>query len=383
MRSPSRRLAFALAILVLFPLALPALAAETSGADVGLVPADRVVDDDLYAGAISVVILGTVDGDLIAAAAERVVIEGEVTGSVTALAPEVVVRGRVGGDVRTASGTLAIDGDVGGDIVTSSWTVRLGPGSKVGGEVLFWSRRVTASGTIQGTFRGSASRIELGGVVHGNVEVSTGHLTAAGLTVDGDLSYRSGREAEGLAQAVIGGTVVRRAELPPNIRVRAMAVMGRLIAVVLVAIVAVTVVWCWPLTTERAARRVRSLKSVLVGFGVMLSPLLVLGLGWLALRFAPPAAGLPLLAVLAPLFLGLVAILGLTALISTVPTAAAVGTAFFRRRGIHGATLGGALVLGLCWLVPWVGWLVPLITIPVGIGAWLTAPGGQADLATG
>jgi len=109
----------------------------------------------------------------------------------------------------------------------------------------------------------------------------------------------------------------------------------------------------------------------------------VLGLGWLALRFAPPAAGLPLLAVLAPLFLGLVAILGLTALISTVPTAAAVGTALFRRRGIHGATLGGALVLGLCWLVPWVGWLVPSITIPVGIGAWLTAPGGQADLATG
>src|SRR5690606_39438680 len=77
------------------------------------------------------------------------------------------------------------------------------------------------------------------------------------------------------------------------------------------------------------------------------------------------------------------AILGLTALISTVPTAAAVGAALFRRRGIHGATLGGALVLGLCWLVPWLGWLVRWITIPVGRGAWRTAPGGQADLATG
>src|SRR5690606_29751262 len=108
MRSPSRRLAFALAILVLFPLALPALAAETSGADVALVPADPVLDDDLTAGAISVVIPESVDGATIAAAAGRVVIEGEVTGSVTALAPEVGVRGRVGGDVRVAAGTLVI-----------------------------------------------------------------------------------------------------------------------------------------------------------------------------------------------------------------------------------------------------------------------------------
>ncbi|HEX6945772.1 MAG TPA: polymer-forming cytoskeletal protein [Acidimicrobiia bacterium] len=378
MRSPSRRALLSLAVAAIWTLALPAIAAETSGVDVGLIPEGEVVDDDLYAAGVQVLVMGTVQGDLIAAAAERIVVEGEVMGSVTALAPEVVVRGRVGGAVRAAAGTLVVDGEVGGDVVTSSWTIRLTPRSHIGGEVLFWSRRLSAAGTIDETLRGSASRIELAGAIHENVNVSVGRLSITGqLTVDGDLSYRSDRDAD-LAGAVIGGTVVKRAELPPNIRVRAIAWISRLLAVIFVAIVAATVVWLWPTATSRAAQRVRSPKAAVVGFLVALSPALLIGLGWLLLRFAPAEAGVPLLAVLVPMFLALVSLLAVTALAAVVPTAAAVGRAVFRKWGIHGATLGGALLLGLVWLLPWVGWVVPVVAIPLGLGAWLT---DQADLA--
>ncbi len=373
MRSLSSRLLAALGLVVLLVVpASAAEAAETSGADVALVPAGEVVNDDLYAGALTVVVAGTVEGDLVAAAAERVVIDGEVKGSVTVLSPELIIRGAVGGSVRAAGGTVTVLGSVGKDIVASALRIELGPASSVGGEVLFWSRRVESRGTVLGNVRGSASRIDMAGSIGGRVDVTVGRLRVVGLlTVGGDLAYRSGSEIEGLEMAEVSGTVVQRSELPPNIRLRALGLLGRLLAIVFVAIAAVTVVWCWPDATERASRRVWSVRSWLLGTALFSIPLLVVGLGWLVLRFAPPAAGLPLVLVLLPVLLAILGALAVAALAAAVPVATAFGSALFRALGSYGATLGGALILGAAWMLPWVGWLVPALALPLGLGAWL------------
>jgi cytoskeletal protein CcmA (bactofilin family) len=374
MRSRSRRAAASLALsAVLSFLALPALAAETHSADVGLVPRGHVIHDDLYTAALTVIVSGTVEGDLIAAAADRVIIDGVVEGSVTALAPEVIVTGRVGGALRASGGSVTVVGEIAGDVVAATWTLTFGQEATVGGEVLYWGRRLSFAGTVSGDIRGSASRVELAGTVGRNVEVSAGRLAVTGpLRVEGDLGYRSRVEASGLDQADVAGVVVRRTELPPNIRVRAVRVMARMVAAVMIAIVAVTVVWCWPDATARAARRVRSPRSLLVGLLVALAPVFLIGLGWLVLRFAPRSAALPFMLVLAPLVVAVVALLGFAALVSFVPVSAALGSRLFRGLGPWGATLGGAIVLGLILLVPRVGWLVPLVVFPLGLGSWLT-----------
>lgn len=352
--------------------AAPAEAAETSGADVALVPPGEVVRDDLYAGALSVVISGTVEGDLVAAAAERVVIEGEVKGSVTVLTPELIVRGSVGGSVRSAGGTVTVLGSVGKDIVTSSLRIHLGPDSTVGGELLFWSRRVESLGTLEGSLRGSASRIDLSGSIGGRVDVTVGRLrVVAPVSVGGDLAYRSSHEIEGLDQAEVSGTVTQRAELPPNIRLRALGLLGRLLAIVFVAIAAVTVIWSWPEMTVRAADHVWSIRSWLLGAALFLSPVVVVGVGWLVLSLAPPAAGLPLVAVLLPVLLATLGAVAVAALAAAVPVASAFGSALFRALGPYGATLGGSLVLGAIWMLPWIGWMVPVVTLPLGLGGWL------------
>ena len=357
----------------------PAQAAETSGADVAIVPPGEVVRDDLYAGALSVVISGTVEGDLVAAAAERVVIDGEVKGSVTVLSPELIVRGSVGGSVRAAGGTITILGSVGKDIVTSSLRVHLGPASTVGGEMLFWSRRVESLGTLEGNLRGSASRIDLSGSIGGRVDVTVGRLRVVGpVSVGGDVAYRSRHEIEGLEQADISGTVTQRAELPPNIRIRALGLLGRLLAIVFVAIAAVTVIWSWPEMTARAAGHVGSIRSWLLGAALLVSPLLVVAVGWLVLRLAPPAAGLPLVVVLLPVFLATLGAVAVAALAAAVPVATAIGSALFRSLGAYGATLGGSLVLGAVWMLPWVGWLVPVVTLPLGLGGWFRSRGQPA-----
>jgi hypothetical protein len=352
----------------------PALAAETSNSEIVIVREDDVVDDDLYAGAISIRVIGLIDGDLIAFAAEQVVIDGRVTGSVTVISPRVVVNGVVDGSLRVVANDVVVNGSVGSDLVTAAVDVRFGPDSSVEGEVLAWVNEMTALGSIGRSLSGTQRMLDLAGSVEGSVDVSVTRLRVVGpLTVGGDLRYRSGRVAEGMDKATVSGTVVQRTSLPPNLRVRALGVFARFLAVLFLTIAAVTTVWGWPDRTARAADvvGVAPWKGWLIGAGIFLSPLLLAIAAGLVISRAPPAAGLPLLALVVPLFLALLGLLMVVSLAAGVPVAARLGRLVFKRMGIYGSTLAGSLILGLLWLLPAVGWLVPVVAMPLGLGSWI------------
>lgn len=197
--------------------AAPALAAETTTSEIVIVRPGDVVDDDLYAAAVRVLIEGEVNGDLVVLAAEEVVIMGTVTGSVIAVAPTVEVDGTVGGSLRSVASDLRVGGEVGGDVVAGGLDVALEPGSRGGGDVLVWASALTTSGVIEGDLGGSQRRLRLGGSVGGEVDISVDRLTIAdSVSVTGDLGYRSEREAEGIERAEVGGSVVHRTPLPPQ-----------------------------------------------------------------------------------------------------------------------------------------------------------------------
>jgi uncharacterized membrane protein len=59
------------------------------------------------------------------------------------------------------------------------------------------------------------------------------------------------------------------------------------------------------------------------------------------------------------------------ALVAGVPVVLAVGRALPRELGLFGAVLAGSVLAGVLWLIPIVGWIVPLLVLPVGVGAWL------------
>ncbi len=376
MRSSSRfGVAVALTAVMLSLASQPAQAAELASADFVIIRHGTVVDDDLYAVAITVRIDGEVKGDVIAFAADRVVIDGRVTGSVTAIAGSVEVNGVVEGSLRAAANRVAVEGTVMGDVIVTGWDVALSPRSEVGGEVVSWGNRLAALGTIEQDLTGNLRGISLGGRVGGRVVVSVGQLAVVGpLQVGGSLSYRSAREAEGLEHAEVGGTVTRRIPLPPNIRIRALGIFLRGMIALFLTIAAVATVWSWPGRTRAAAGHVhpRAWRQWLAGAAVFATPLALVGATAVMVAVAPPAAGLPLLVVLVPLILAVVALLLVGALVAGVPVALALGRRVFKGVGPHGATLGGAVILATLWMLPWVGWLIPVVALPLGLGAWMT-----------
>lgn len=382
MRSRSRPLLLALAAGgLLLAAALPAAAAETSNSEFVIIQEDDVFPEDLYAGAIRVLVEGTLQGDLVAFAAEEIVIDGTVTGSVTAVSPRVVVNGDVEGSLRVAGNSLDVDGRVGGDVVASVWSASLSPGSEVGGDALFWAWDVAALGRVGHDLTGSQRHLELAGEIGGDVDVTVETLTVVDdLAVGGDLGYRSDNEAMGLDLAEVEGVVVDKTPLPPNLRVRALSLLGRLMVVLFLTVAALTTAYGWPDRTARAVMVVgeRPLRSWVVGAGILFAPVLLLLVTALILGLAPPAAAFPLLVVLVPLILALLGLSLALGLVAGIPAVGWLGGVVFRRFGLYGSILAGSVLVGVVWYLPWVGWLVPLVALPLGLGAWIGTWRGQS-----
>lgn len=374
MRSPSRALLLTLAVLALLAGgALPALAAETANSEFLIIQPDDRIQDDLYAGAIKVDVQGTIDGDLVAFAAEEVVIDGVVTGSVTAVAPRVVVNGRIDGALRVSGGSLWVSGEVGRDVVAAVLELQLGATSSVDRDVQAWVLDMAGLGHIGRNLKGTMGSLSLAGTVDGDVDVAVGRFEVVdSLDVGGDLGYRSASEGDGLEMATVGGAVVHKTPLPPNIRVRALGLFGRFMVIVFLTLTAVGVAYGWPKRTKRAVEKVRTARFKAWGAGavVMLSPLVLAGLAALMVTLAPSSASLPLLGIMAPVILAALGIVFAMSLVAGVPAAGWLGATLFKKLDLYGSMLAGSLLIGLAWLIPWVGWLVPAVALPLGLGGW-------------
>ncbi len=375
MRYRSRQLILAaLTTCFLITLGGTALAAETASSDLVIIPEGETVSDDLYATGLKVLVQGVVDGDLIAFAAEEVVISGQVTGNVIAIAPKVTIEGSVTKSVRATGRELEVTGDIGGDVVAAVAKATFGSSSEVTGDVVIWGLTVNAAGSIGGDLKGTQRRVALEGEVGGDVNLSVGRLSITGpLTVGGDLDYRSGVEASGLDQATVDGAVVHKTPVPPNIRIRALTLLTRMLVVLGLSAAALLVAWGWPERTAKAGgeARARPLKAFGRGALVILTPLLLAGVAGLILALAPASASLPLLAIFVPLILVSAGIVLAMCLVVGIPAVLVLGGLLPGKRGMFGAIALGSLLAGVVWMIPLVGWIVPLVILPWGLGAWL------------
>jgi cytoskeletal protein CcmA (bactofilin family) len=361
--------------------ATPVVAAETSNSEFVIIQGDDVFPDDLYAGAVRVVVEGTLDGDLVAFAGEEVVIDGTVTGSVLAVAPRVTVNGLVEGNLRVSANDFAVSGTVNGDVVAAVVDATLWPTSVIGGDALLWAWSADALGTIAQDLNGSQKNLQLAGTVEGDVDVSVSRLNVVdSLTVGGDLGYRSKNDIEGLEMAGVEGAVVAKTPLPPNVRIRALTVLGRFLIVLFLSVAALLAALGWPRRTQQAINNVgkRPIRNWLLGALVIFSPLLMIVVTGLILVLAPAAAAFPLLAVLVPVILALVGIALAVSFVAGAPAVGWLGGVLLRRLDLYGSVLAGSIVVGVVWYLPFVGFLVPLLVLPIGLGAWISAWRDQA-----
>jgi hypothetical protein len=375
----SRPATLGLLTLVLASVTLGALpaAAERTQSDFVLIREGETVAEDLYAAGDVVLIAGLIEGDLIATAYTEIRVTGEVRGSVFALASKVVIDGAVGGSVRAAGGSIEVNGDVGGDVFVAGVDVAFGSEAEIDRDGLVWANEAVLAGRVGRNIEGQFRRGTVAAKVDGDVDVTVGRLAVASSTeIGGDLIYGSDEPADIRDGAVIDGSLIAESVLPPDVRIRALYLMVRVLVGLAIVALGLGLIWSFPDRSRQAAESVFERPGFALAWGAGLAsiPVAMALIVWLFVSLSPAATGLPLLAVFAPLVIAAFAVLVVALLSAPVPIAAAIGRRIGPARSIYAWFVMGAVVLAVLSIVPILGTAVLVLGSLVGLGGWFVEP---------
>lgn len=311
--------------------ALPGVVAAESRAGGAVVVAEgETVTEDLEAFGGDIVIRGTVEGD-VAAFGGNIRVEGEVTGDVDAFGGNVWIAGTVGGDVEASAGNVYVQPDA----------------------------------EIGGSLSAAAGNVVVAGSVGGNAELAGGTVTLTpAASVDGNVEYAVGDEGEFTNEgAAVGGTITRVQNVDagpwegPQIPGWTVGVYGFLVNLALGAVLLLA----FPRFSAGVAERV-STNTLRTG-----------GVGLLTLIAVPVVLVLVAITVIGiPLAIAGGLLFGLSLWLALIYGRFAVGSWLLSLADVEnrwGALLGGLIVLGLAARIPWIGGLVDLIVVLLGLGA--------------
>jgi cytoskeletal protein CcmA (bactofilin family) len=413
-----------LVCLVLFALVPVALAFESRGGETVVIGPDEVIEDDLYVGASTFTLNGTIRGDLIVFGS-TIEINGTVEGDLIAAGQTVVVRGRVTDDARIAGQALTLgdDAQVGDDVVAAGMSIEGKEGSSVGGDFIYFGYQALLAGDIAQDLTVGVGGLQLSGSVGGDVEAEVGEpeegpsptfftmmmpgapampsvpmgLTVGeGAQIGGKLDYTSASEWS-IPAGVVTGAINR---YEPEIKVEEEVVVSpaqraanwflrhlrRLVTLLLVGLL---MVWVVPGWTKRVADALHANPLPSLGWGVVSVAAFILAL-----------LVILIVTILVAVVLGVITLGGLAGTTAWTGGLSMALLVFFFSLAVTYVTkiavsfLSGQLILarlkpdwaeGHIWplvvgivlfiiitAIPILGWLVSLVVVLLGLGAlWL------------
>jgi len=372
----------------------------------------EVVDDDLYLTGDTMTVSGRVTGDVVAAG-RVLTIEGVVEGDLIAAAQAIVIEGEVADDVRIAGMTLQLtDGArVGDDLFAAGFSLESGAGSLVVGKTGFTGYQAVLGGEHRQGLEASLVGLRLSGLFGGDVDATVESEAGAswwtrfmrspvalpvvepGLTVTddarilGDLRYKSVAEAVVGSSDQVEGEIRRSTPRPdpverPDLGSR---LAGAVRWLVVLFLVGSTLLWLIPDKFLGVADTVASRPVVGLGWGVVtllafpVAMLLILVLSAVAtmafgmLTLGQAAVLVLILGLLAEVLLAAKLWMAVFYLVPAIVSFAA-GRWLLTRGGAgeksrYLSLLTGLSILSALTLIPYLGFLVKMLVVVVGLGA--------------
>jgi len=350
-------------------LAIPGWGVQLKGGENVSIAAGTSTPDDVYAFASKVDIAGKVVGDVLAAGGQ-VSVSGPVTQDVMLTGGNVTFSGKAGDDLMAAGGSVTVSGSVAEDATITGGQITFAKDSKVTRDLLVAGGSIALDGGIGRNAKIAGSKVELDGPIGGSVEVDADQLTVGpNAVIKGDLTYTAKQKPRISPLAKIMGKTI---EKPMPARPKPMCALGCKAAwwflrLAMLLVAGLVVIALAPKAAERAADAV---------FGRFWLSLLV---GFLFLTVVPIAAVIVMCTVLGlPLGLILFAAYLISVYLSRAFVGLAIGRWLFKRFGNESASpylglLVGLIILWLLIAIPFVGKLIHLVALLVGLGAFVTA----------
>lgn len=201
-------LAFSIFLIPLFVLASPVEGRVISGKGNVLLAAGEVVDDDLYVAGENVVVEGVVNGDLYVAGGV-VEVRGTINGDLLSVGGTILVKGTVAEDVRVLGGSILLsNAQVGDSVSLFGGSLTIDRESRVGGGLVLGGGTAVVNGQVGRGIVGSVGSLTLNGRVGKDVRVGVGQLgVGPGARIGGEVVYVSQRKVNLASRAQIGAGI--------------------------------------------------------------------------------------------------------------------------------------------------------------------------------
>jgi hypothetical protein len=289
---------------LIFSIATPALAFNGRGGETVTIPAGEVVNDDLYIGAQTVVVDGTIKGDLIVAA-QTITINGTVEGDLMAAGQAVIINGVIKDDVRIAGAALVLGekATIGSDLIGAGASLEASKGSSVGQDVVFAGGQALLAGDIQRNVTVASGSLELSGAVGGDVKADVGSAShdysggpgtfmpdtgvtipniKSGLTIDpaakigGNLEYTSAKQLN-IPSGAVAGKVTYTEPKPDENTPKPLTVTERLVnggldivrTIITLILFGLLLLWLFPAFIKTTTERIKAAPLPSLGWGVV------------------------------------------------------------------------------------------------------------------
>jgi cytoskeletal protein CcmA (bactofilin family) len=352
-----------LLVLLLAPSA--AMAADMRTGDTVIIATGDVINDDLYVAASDIIINGTINGDALVVG-NNITVDGKINGSLTAIGATIEIGGEITHSVRLAGNEIDLSGSIGGDVLVAGSNIDLDAAAIIGRDLLFASRKIQIDAMIDNNIMGAGETVNIGDFVGGNVEVHDTNLTIASTaTIHGNLRYTSDNDAVIQSGAAIDGTTTRMEPIRREFNWPVIGLWAGIIAYLMTLLTGCLIILLAPKRAQAVAT------------SIMRQPLLSLGWGAVILFAAPVAIVITLITVIGiPLGLIGMVIYGIAIYLCQIAGGLFIGywilgyvTKVNSRGGLVGAFALGFTMLTLVKLIPYIGWVIWLLTVLFGLGA--------------
>lgn len=304
---------------------------------------------------------------------KEVNVRGIVEGDVIALAQKIRIEGEVKGNIRAVGEVVSLGGKIGKNATLAGKYVEIPKSAEIGWDLVLAGQRLSIEGKINGDIKGGAGETILGGEIGGSADLKTQELSILPSThIKGNLIYSAGKEAVIPKEAKIEGKVVYTPPPPitPKPAPKGIPFVLKFLWLLGFLAAGTVLLLLFPRQIKETCEDMISRPGLTMGWGFFV--LIATPIGATLIAFS--VIGIPLTFITWGLYL--IAIYLATPLVGV-----ALGMKILRyllKRDIVNlyASMGlGIILLYLLKHIPFIGWLVILLSVCWGLGGMQGALG--------
>ncbi|MFH1838413.1 MAG: polymer-forming cytoskeletal protein [Candidatus Kuenenbacteria bacterium] len=338
---------------------------------------NEIIEDDLIVRGQIVEINGLIKGDLFVFG-QTITINGNVEGDIIGLGQSIIINGNVNGNVRIFGQSIKFNNQIDKNVNVAGESIFFTEKSKIGKNLLIFGQNIEVNGKIDGNVYGTGEKIYLAGEISKNVNLNTASLVLQPKTIiKGDLNYVAPQKAKIESGAQISGKTFYK--IPSFEKKEKKHTIGfffwKLVSLFGFLITGLIFISLFHKQTLEIIDQIKKTPWKNLGFGIIyfiITPIILLLL--IAVLIGIPLAFIGMclyfiILYLSQLFVGMtIGVIINKNLKEPKENVNQVITEQEQKNNLIWLTILGMLILMILFNIPFIGWIIKLMVIWIGLG---------------